>query len=98
MSENPGVADDISDVTMSMLQKFPHRAAEALCMMSHGDLQYDDIRIGNKGACLIISWSTSSGIAAEVVIDPLGRDCNTGIAFYIPLVGYYGASQFTVRN
>jgi hypothetical protein len=48
--KNPGVADDISAVTMPMLQKFPNATAEAL--MAHGDLRYDDIRIGNKGACL----------------------------------------------
>ena len=35
---------------MPMLQKFPNATTEAL--MAHGDLRYDDIRIGNKGACL----------------------------------------------
>jgi hypothetical protein len=49
-SKNPGVADNISTITMPMLQKFPNATAEAL--MAHGDLQYDDICIGNKGACL----------------------------------------------
>jgi hypothetical protein len=35
---------------MPMLQKFPNATAEVL--MAHGDLRYEDIRIGNKGACL----------------------------------------------
>ena len=35
---------------MPLLQKFPKATAEAL--MAHGDLRYDDIRIGNKGPCL----------------------------------------------
>jgi hypothetical protein len=48
--KNPGVADDISAVTEPLMAKFPHATAEAL--MAHGDLRYDDIRIGNKGACL----------------------------------------------
>jgi hypothetical protein len=47
---NPSVADDISAVTMPLLGKFPNATAEAL--MAHGDLRYDDIRVGNKGACL----------------------------------------------
>jgi hypothetical protein len=47
---NPSVADDISALTMPLLEKFPHATAEAL--MAHSDLRYDDIRIGNKGACL----------------------------------------------
>jgi hypothetical protein len=48
--QNTNVADDISAITMPLLSKFPHATAEAL--MAHGDLRYDDIRIGNKGACL----------------------------------------------
>jgi hypothetical protein len=48
--KNPNVADDISAITMPLLSKFPHATTEAL--MAHGDLRYDDIRIGNKGACL----------------------------------------------
>jgi hypothetical protein len=47
---NNNVADDISALTMPLLEKFPHATAEAL--MAHSDLRYDDIRIGNKGACL----------------------------------------------
>jgi hypothetical protein len=47
---NPNVVDGISTVTMPLLEKFPHATAEAL--MAHSDLQYDDIRIRNKGACL----------------------------------------------
>ena len=48
--KNPNVADDISAITMPLLSKFPHATTKAL--MAHGDLRYDDIRIGNKGACL----------------------------------------------
>jgi hypothetical protein len=48
--KNNSVADDISALTMPLLEKFPHATAEAL--MAHSDLRYDDIRIGNKGACL----------------------------------------------
>ncbi len=48
--KNNSVADDISALTMPSLEKFPHATAEAL--MAHSDLRYDDIRIGNKGACL----------------------------------------------
>jgi hypothetical protein len=34
----------------------------------------------------------------EVVKDPLGRGCNTGIACCIPLVASYNVNRFTVRN
>jgi hypothetical protein len=47
---NPDVADDISALTMPLLEKFPHATAEAL--MAHSNLRYNNIRIGNKGACL----------------------------------------------
>jgi hypothetical protein len=48
--KNANVADDISAVTMPLLEKFPNATAQEL--MAHGDLQYEDIRVGNKGACL----------------------------------------------
>jgi hypothetical protein len=48
--KNPSVSDDISVLTMPLMQKFPKATADAL--MAHADLRYDDIRIGNKGACL----------------------------------------------
>ena len=48
--KNASVSDDISAVTMPLLDKFPNATTEAL--MAHGDLRYDDIRVGNKGACL----------------------------------------------
>jgi hypothetical protein len=32
------------------MEKFPKATAEAL--MSHSSLRYEDIRVGNKGACL----------------------------------------------
>jgi hypothetical protein len=48
--KNPGISDDISAITMPLMDKFPNATTEAL--MAHGDLKYDDIRVGNKGACL----------------------------------------------
>jgi hypothetical protein len=48
--KNSSIADDISAITTPLVETFPHATTEAL--MTHGDLQYDDIRIGNKGACL----------------------------------------------
>jgi hypothetical protein len=50
MPKNANVADDISAVTMPLLEKFPNATAQEL--MAHGELRYDDIRVGNKGACL----------------------------------------------
>jgi hypothetical protein len=35
---------------MPLMEKFPKVTANAL--MSHGSLNFEDIRIGNKGACL----------------------------------------------
>jgi hypothetical protein len=48
--KNSSIADDISAITTPLVDKFPNATTEAL--MAHGDLRYDDIRIGNKGACL----------------------------------------------
>jgi hypothetical protein len=48
--KNPSVSDDISAVTMPLIEKFPNATTEAL--MAHSDLRYDEIRVGNKGACL----------------------------------------------
>jgi hypothetical protein len=47
---NPSIPDDISALTMPLMKKFPKATADAL--MAHADLRYDDIRVGNKGACL----------------------------------------------
>jgi hypothetical protein len=47
---NPEVPDDISVLTDPLMAKFPKATAEAL--MSHANLKYEDIRVGNKGACL----------------------------------------------
>jgi hypothetical protein len=48
--KNASVSDDISAITMPLMDKFPNATTEAL--MAHGDLRYDDIQVGNKGACL----------------------------------------------
>jgi hypothetical protein len=48
--KNSSISDDISAITTPLVEKFPHATTEAL--MAHGDLQYDDIRIGNKDTCL----------------------------------------------
>jgi hypothetical protein len=48
--KNSSIADDISAITTPLVEKFPHATTEAL--MAHGDLRYNDICIGNKGACL----------------------------------------------
>jgi hypothetical protein len=48
--KNSSISDDISAITTPLVEKFPYATTEAL--MAHGDLRYDDIRIGNKGACL----------------------------------------------
>jgi hypothetical protein len=48
--KNSKVPDDISAVTMPLMDKFPKVTASAL--MNHGQLKYDDIRVGNNGACL----------------------------------------------
>jgi hypothetical protein len=48
--KNPSVADDISVITGPLMTQFPNATAEAI--MAHSDLRYDDIRVGNKGACL----------------------------------------------
>jgi hypothetical protein len=47
---NKEVPDDISLLTTPLMDKFPTATTEAL--MSHGNLKYEDIRVGNKGACL----------------------------------------------
>jgi hypothetical protein len=48
--QNTEVPDDISVLTDPLMAKFPKATAEAL--MSHANLKYEDIRVGNKGACL----------------------------------------------
>jgi hypothetical protein len=47
---NSNVPDDISAITMPLREKFPNVTTTAL--MSHGQLSFDDIWVGNKGACL----------------------------------------------
>jgi hypothetical protein len=48
--KNASVPDDISAITMPLMDKFPQATANAL--MAHGSLNFEDIRVGNKGACL----------------------------------------------
>jgi hypothetical protein len=50
MPKNSSVSDDISVITGPLMSQFPNATADAL--MAHTDLRYDDIRVGNKGACL----------------------------------------------
>jgi hypothetical protein len=50
MPKNSTISDDISVITQPLMTKFPNSTADAI--MAHSDLRYDDIRIGNKGACL----------------------------------------------
>ena len=56
--KNTSIADDIRAITMPLIEKFPNATMKAL--MAHGDLRYDDIRIGNKGACPNYNLYTSS--------------------------------------
>jgi hypothetical protein len=44
------IPDEISTITMLLLEKFPKVTMASV--MAHLDLKYDDIRVGNKGACL----------------------------------------------
>jgi hypothetical protein len=48
--KNTSVPDDISAITMPLVQQHPQITANTL--MSHGSLTFEDIRVGNKGACL----------------------------------------------
>jgi hypothetical protein len=48
--KNASVPDDIIAITMPLMEKFPRVTANAL--MSHGSLNFEDIHVGNKGACL----------------------------------------------
>jgi hypothetical protein len=50
LQKNTSVPDDISAITMPLMQKHPQITANAL--MAHGALTFEDIRVGNKGACL----------------------------------------------
>jgi hypothetical protein len=50
MPKNSTISDDISVITQPLMTKFPNSTADAI--MAHSDLRYEDIRIGNKGACL----------------------------------------------
>jgi hypothetical protein len=50
VQKNANIADDISALTFPLLDKFPKAMMKDI--MSHSSLQYDDVRIGNKGACL----------------------------------------------
>jgi hypothetical protein len=47
---NKDIPDEISTLTMPLLERFPKATMASL--MAHSDLKYDDIRVGNKGACL----------------------------------------------
>jgi hypothetical protein len=48
--KNSSITDEISVVTTRLVKKFLNVTTEAL--MAHVDLQYNDIRIQNKGTCL----------------------------------------------
>ena len=48
--KNATVPNDISAITGPLMNKFPNMTTGAL--MSHGQLTFEDIRVGNKGACL----------------------------------------------
>jgi hypothetical protein len=49
-AENLEIPDDISTLTGSLLDKYPSVTAEQI--MSFGALKYDDLRVGQRGACL----------------------------------------------
>jgi hypothetical protein len=49
-AENTDIPDDISTITGPLLEKYPATTAEQI--MSSGALKYDDLRIGQRGACL----------------------------------------------
>jgi hypothetical protein len=49
-AENTHIPDDISTITGPLLEKYPAATAEQI--MSHGALKYDDLRVGQRGACL----------------------------------------------
>ena len=51
LHHNSEFPEDISVLTDPIMEKFPTETAELL--MSHYTLRYEDIRVGNKGACLI---------------------------------------------
>jgi hypothetical protein len=48
--KNSSVPDDISALTGPLMDKFPNATTGVLMM--HGQLNFEDIRVGNKGACL----------------------------------------------
>jgi hypothetical protein len=48
--KNSSVPDDISAITGPLMEQFPNATTGSL--MSHGQLNFEDIRVGNKGACL----------------------------------------------
>jgi hypothetical protein len=50
-AENTDIPGDISSITGPLLDKFPAMTAEQI--MSLGALKYDDLRVGQRGACLI---------------------------------------------
>lgn len=47
---NGNIPDEISTLTNPLLEKYPKVTMAAV--MSFADLKYEDIRVGNKGACL----------------------------------------------
>jgi hypothetical protein len=48
--KNTSISDDLSALTMPLIEKFPKATMGAL--IAHSNLEYDEIRIGSKGACL----------------------------------------------
>jgi hypothetical protein len=50
LHQNNEVPDDISLLTNPLMTQFPKVTTDAL--MTHSSLKYEDIRVGNKGACL----------------------------------------------
>ncbi len=49
-TKNLEIPDDISVITGPMSEKYPSAMAEQI--MSHGVLKYEELRIGQRGACL----------------------------------------------
>ena len=49
-AENLEIPDDISVITGPLMDKYPTATADQI--MSHGALKYEDLRVGQRGACL----------------------------------------------
>ena len=47
---NTDIREDISGISDPLMTEFSKTTVEAF--MNHANFQYDEIRVGNKGACL----------------------------------------------